>query len=133
MRVEVYFNLHKKLFSVRALEGLNKGKVIDHAHEVHLDCPVFVVQEGGRQRVLKEKRKNVHAFVRGHLINPATYDPTGDGIGYVIPGIQDLVEITYNPYKFETFVGKASTLPVHTAMYAFLSGKQVWTTRDAFC
>ena len=36
IRVEVYWNLHKRLFSVRALEGENKGRVIDHAYGVRL-------------------------------------------------------------------------------------------------
>ena len=31
IRVEVYWNLHKRLFSVRALEGEHKGRVIEHA------------------------------------------------------------------------------------------------------
>lgn len=62
MRVEVYKNLRNGKYSIRS-----KGKVIDHKDVVAIDNPTFVVQPGGRARVLKEKQKNVHAFVRGEL------------------------------------------------------------------
>jgi hypothetical protein len=78
MRVSVYFNLHRRLFSVRAEEGPAAGRVIAHARHVtlggHSGCS-FVVQEGGRQRVLAEGRKNVHAFVRGELEGMRDYTP----------------------------------------------------------
>ena len=67
IRVEVYWNLHKRLFSVRALEGENKGRVIDHAYGVRLSDATFVSQPAGRERVRREGVKNVHAFVRGHM------------------------------------------------------------------
>jgi hypothetical protein len=103
MRVFVYFNLHKLLWSVRALEGPNKGRVIQHAHEVHLvDC-VFRVSEAGRQRVLRERRKNVHAGVVGRLAEAVQVDLTG------------ALRVTYNPYKFHTFVRTDSMEPVREA------------------
>ena len=37
MRVKVYFNLHKKLFSVVAMEGASKGRVIKHVSEIDLE------------------------------------------------------------------------------------------------
>ena len=67
MRVKVYFNLHKKLFSVVALEGDKKGKVIKHTDSIDLSMPIFRVQKAGRERVLKEKKKNVHAYVTGYI------------------------------------------------------------------
>lgn len=115
MRVEVYYNLHKKLFSVRALEGKDKGKVISHAHAIHLDKPKFVVQEGGRQRVIREKRKNVHAFVRGIIIeNPEDCSCLG------------MFEVTYSPYKYNSFVRKEDESPVFAGDYAMLDGKKIW-------
>ena len=63
--VEVYWNLHKLCWSVR-----RQGKVIAHADYVSLrDCKL-VVQPAGRQKVLAEKCKNVHAFVRGFWVDP---------------------------------------------------------------
>lgn len=92
MKVFVYFNLHKKLWSIKALEGERKGKVIGHQHNVVLKRCTFKVSEAGRQRVLREKKKNVHAGIVGHFDVFAT-QPTG----LAIP-------IVYNPYKFKTFV-----------------------------
>ena len=62
MRVEVYFNLHKKVFSVRSVMT---GRVILHTDKVHISNPKFVVRKSGRDKVLRERKKNVHAFVRG--------------------------------------------------------------------
>ena len=82
MRVEVYRNLHKGCFSVRALNGEDKGRVIDHVQSIMLKDATFVVQPAGRDRVLREQRKNVHAFVRGTITDqpikhglPVRYDP----------------------------------------------------------
>jgi hypothetical protein len=99
LRVEVYYNLHKKTFSVRALEGENRGRVIAHTNEVALEDVKFVVRESGRQKVLKEKCKNVHAFVRGNLVN---------GIKFETNGLA-----TYNPYRYSTFVNKETKDPVY--------------------
>ena len=67
MKCDVYFNLHKKLYSIRPCEGPQKGKVIAHCDSVILDSVVFRVSEASRQRVLKTKQKNVHATARGIL------------------------------------------------------------------
>jgi hypothetical protein len=57
---------------------------------VALTNVTFKVSEAGRQRVLQEKRKNVHAGVVGTLV---------DSLGSV--GSE---RVTYNPYKGGTFV-----------------------------
>ena len=61
-KVEVYFNLHKKCWSIR-----QAGKPVVHSDFVEIKQPQFVVQQGGNARVRREKRKNVHAFVRGYI------------------------------------------------------------------
>lgn len=93
MKVYVYFNLHKKLWSIKALEGPKKGLVIGHSEYVHLRDCAPKVSEKGRQRVLKERRKNVHAGITGTLV--ATEFPSGDA------GVYD--EVSYNPYKGPEF------------------------------
>ena len=89
MRVEVYYNLHK-IFSVR-----HKGKVIAWGNRVTIENPEYVVREKGRQKVLKEGRKNVHAFVRGTLSDIDIFNQSA----YQMPK-----EVTYNPYKYDSFV-----------------------------
>lgn len=92
-RVEVYWNLHKLCWSIR-----HKGRIIAHAGEVTLDNVDWVVQPAGRKRVLRERRKNVHAFARGTLV---AYCP----VGQVLPEPdRDWLPARYNPYHYTTFV-----------------------------
>jgi len=65
MKVRVYRNLHKKCLSVQTMT--KKGwRVTKHVQSICLKDVSFKVSEAGRQRVLKEKRKNVHALVEGY-------------------------------------------------------------------
>ena len=93
MRVEVYRNLHKQLWSVRALEGPHRGRVIARCAELVIHGPTFHVQPAGREKVRKTRRKNVHAFVRGELDESIT--PCLPVAGH---------PVTYNPYRHDTFV-----------------------------
>lgn len=108
--VFVYFNLHKKCFSIKALDGANKGKVIAHRNVVMLCSPTFKVSEAGRQRVLKEQRKNVHAGVAGLWCEEAD-------TGYYVGMAQRHGDkVTYNPYKYSTFVTVADEQPVEDGL-----------------
>ena len=95
MLVDVYKNLHKNTWSIR---DRKTGRVVSHQDEVNVLDAKFVVQPAGRQRVLQEGRKNVHAFVRGTL---ATYQEVLDD-----PRTFYLVThhlIRYNPYQADHF------------------------------
>lgn len=94
MKVFVYRNLHKGCYSIKALEGEHKGKVVGWNNSVLLSNATQKVSEAGRQRVLKDKQKNVHAGIVGHYNEPL-YSFKADG-----------EEIYYNPYKVECFVYK---------------------------
>jgi hypothetical protein len=91
--VEVYRNLHKKCWSVR-----QRGKVKLHTDYICLCHAEFKVLQKGRERVLKEKRKNVHAFVKGFLVNPAVINVIDDNDNPV------WTDVTYNPYICGSFV-----------------------------
>ena len=108
--VYVYFNLHKKLWSVKHRKT---KRVMYHTEVVLLyDCK-FKVSQAGRKRVLKEKRKNVHAGVTGEL----------DWIGHkdasfrTPHGFEAPVSVTYDPYKYESFVRKDNLEPVARAIF----------------
>ena len=111
MKVFIYFNLHKKCWSVKALEGENKGKVIQHCDNFELVDVTFKVSQAGRERVLREKRKNVHAGVVGYL-SPIT--------------IQSGEKVTYNPYLYDSFVYSDTKKPINTAKYCFSKGKEIF-------
>jgi len=98
MKVFVYFNLHRKLWSVR---NVKTGRVIDHTDYIVLTDVKFKVSQAGRQRVLREKKKNVHAGVQGYVANDE------DIKSIRILGKQG--SVTYNPYKYDSFVMVAGT------------------------
>lgn len=113
-RVRVYFNLHRKLFSVQ--EKTSKGwRVWLHANQITLENAVFKVSEAGRQRVIREKKKNVHAFVEGSMV-------LHDTVEVINPTIQ----LSYNPYKAGVFVERGSQQPVYGARFAVLKDKQIY-------
>lgn len=103
-RVMVYYNLHKHTFSVAY-----NGRVITHADYVKLSDVEFRVRQGGRQKVLKEKKKNVHSFVIGNLVDYCKYPCEN------LPDEPNNNIVTYNPYKYSTYVMKDTEEPVYTA------------------
>jgi hypothetical protein len=117
MRVFVYFNLHRKCLSVKALEGERKGRVIAHADMVVLDNVTFKVSEAGRQRVIREQRKNVHAGVVGELESM--------GINTTMLNIAEALysPLKYNPYKFDSFVHAVNETPVRNAKRAIIASR----------
>jgi len=114
--VEVYFNLHKKVFSIK---DKKTGLVVAHAPIVNLTHASFIVSEAGRQRVIKEQRKNVHARVVG------TYRPLHDEQGVYFKAPHGMRDAYYNPYKTETFVDKETGTPIHGASNVYCTNKQV--------
>lgn len=112
MKVRVYWNLHKKCWSV---VDLSTGKVVMYCSNVLIKDPEFRVRAGGRARVLEERQKNIHAFVVGELIGADMRDMKPEGI-----------EVTYNPYKYGSFVTKLSEQPVHRANIAYCEHKTVF-------
>ena len=113
MRVEVYYNLHKNVFSVR-----HKGKVIAWGNRVTIENPEYVVREKGRQKVLEEGRKNVHAFVRGTLSDINNFK-----FGKIQQRLSEPREVTYNPYKYDSFVDGSTYHPVKKSKWARLIKK----------
>lgn len=112
MQVKVYFNLHRKVWSV--LTRTPKGwRLAFHERELTLENVTFKVSEAGRQRVLREKRKNVHAFAIGELVEK-------------LPNGFDILmrPVSYNPYKAGTFM--CQDKPVSKCDYAtFGENRQV--------
>ena len=103
-RVKVYYNLHKQTFSVTY-----NNLVIFHADYVKLSDVEFRVRPGGKEKVRKEKSKNVHAFVIGNLVDYCEFPCDNlpeDSLGNVV---------TYNPYKYDSFVYKDTEEPVYHA------------------
>lgn len=106
-RVSVHRNITKNVWSVISRSGDDYGRVVTHTHRIDLAHVEFRVSESGRQRVLQTKQKNVHAQVFGVV-------RTDMFIGDDRP-IYHTSEVTYNPYRFDSFVDVDNGLPVRTA------------------
>lgn len=96
LRVQVYRNLRNGLWSVVALEGPDKGRVIAHKSDFIIEECSYAVQPAGNAKVRRTGRKNVHAFIRGRVPNKT------------VMMLGRSREVTYNPHKHRGFVLKAS-------------------------
>ena len=125
--VQVYRNLNKKLsqlgmgidpaktgdqpvYSVRGNDGLVKKHL---CHFALWDC-TFRVSDKGNERVRGEQRKNVHAYIQGREgWNEAEqrWQHIGPDCNYV----HEAFAITYDPYKYKTFVRVDTGKPIHKA------------------
>lgn len=110
--VFVYKNLHKDCWSVRS----NKTRlVIAHRYNLVLKNCVLRVSEISRQRVIREKRKNVHAGISGFVTTK------GDG---------NWVRIGYNPYKSGYFYVITTGEPVYSAKFVRFVGSEVYAVLE---
>ena len=157
MRREVYRNLRirdETVYSVRKCsDGLVEGHVMTIILDGNTKYPVtFAVGPKGNQRVRDEQRKNVHAVIRGCIVNAVWY--TGDllvdafEMGHAKDACEyhknehmserdgyEWMEVLYNPYKYKTFVTRDSNpfrtgikdvfSPIYTARKVII-GPKVW-------
>ena len=124
MKVSVYRNLHNGLISIKSASS---GLVLGHAESVDISSADFVVNEAGRQRVLKDRQKNVHAYVKGLLLNTIGFKPYKGrslqrctALGAIHSTYKDTI-VSYNPYKAPHFVIKGTSDKVSKASLCTVS------------
>lgn len=118
-RVYVYRNSVRRLWSVKSATSY---RIIASTPVVYLSDCEFRVSAKGRERVRREKVKNVHAGVYGHWINN-WFDKPPEMWRHLWR------QITYNPYENETFIWMDTGEPVLKATHAaFLAMGGVWAT-----
>lgn len=117
---DVYRNLHTRTWSVK---DRATNLVIGHPAEIEAHDVLFAVNLNGLKRVRQEKRKNVHAAVRGwvvHTPEEARHQPPA------FPG-PEWVAVTYNPYLYTSFVRIADNSPIrHARAVRMTADMQVW-------
>lgn len=87
--VRIYRNLHSKDHAHK-YSVMQDGLVIGHTNDLWLKDCKLIVSEAGRNKVLRERKKYVHAFI----------------VGFVFQGISNptaKVKIEYNPYVQSKF------------------------------
>ena len=93
----VYRNLHKGNFSIQSYQQEKRGyRVTDRASIAVFENCSFKIYETGRQKVIREKKKGVHAYVE-----PKSYKHLDERMD-----VSKFREIYYNPYKHDSFVYK---------------------------
>lgn len=106
VRYDVYKNLHNGMWSIRDSES---KLVVGHAKALELVEAELKVSEAGRQRVIRERKKNVHAFIRGIAVNVQGFVPFKDRVLHDNVCIEprernaEWHRVTYNPYTMDTF------------------------------
>lgn len=94
-QVEIYKNLHNGLFSIR-----QNGLVVAHVESFSLIDTSFKVSKAGRQRVIREKKKNVHAFICGKLLDVNNISKDN----HTFEQMAFNNRLSYNPYRAGCFV-----------------------------
>ena len=133
--VDVYRNLHRgdKTDRVYSVRTRHDGLVAKHVRGILLHDVEFFVSAKGNDRVRDEMRKNVHAFVRGKWITYTGHRPVVNMISpqemlkqaktMAVDG--KWVEVTYDPYKYKTFVTVKEKRLIAKSAYCFV-GHRCW-------
>ncbi len=105
--VRVFKNLKHGCYTI-----MQDGRVRASAKQVRLLDVEFRVRESGRLRMVREQRRNVHAFAVGQLSD------------YVHPSESRCLEwlsgrgVYYDPYRYAFFVDRETSVPVESARVA---------------
>lgn len=136
MRVQLYRNLSpqyrgRRAWSIMAHEGSDKGRVIGVVDGAVLRNASFIVREGGRQRVLREKQKNVHAFVQGDLEKTYDLDTLTPAAADALLARGATVRVGYDPYKTATFMREDCWQPITESPLVVAAPKGVYAKLPA--
>jgi hypothetical protein len=106
MKVFAYRNLNRKGV-VWSIKDRSTSRVVDRVHEAYFRDVLLKVSKSGRDRVLREKRKNVHAGVHATRIE-------------ALPDNLLWHRVSYNPYLAGSFLFEDGS-PAIRADYAKLN------------
>ncbi len=134
---KVYRNLNNGKLSIQ-----ENGLVVGHADNIIMLNVVFKVNQIGREKVIKEKKKNVHAFVigeiactegftsfKGRSLKRTNTDKLHNTNRYYRGNV------VYNPFKFDHFKlinDKLGMLTIYTANYLEINKSGIMTVYNTF-
>jgi len=127
MRIRVYKNLHKDTFSIKDWDSKSAtyNKVVGYSQNIALTNATFIVSQKGRERVLRQQVKNVHAYVQGDQL---PYDVRYEWFELDL----NWERVSYNPYKSDTFFTPTfynNQLPITSSAKVLISNNKVFATR----
>ncbi|MEO0986805.1 MAG: hypothetical protein AAFY20_14815 [Cyanobacteria bacterium J06639_14] len=117
-KARIYRNLNNGRMSIQVKTG-KSWKVVGHVLEAVLQDVQFRVSEAGRQRVIRDQCKNVHAWGQGLLLGPAE------------PSIYAPVDLAYNPYVNDSFVQRDSDNIITSCKFLVVRDNRVFVSPDA--
>ncbi|WP_449809731.1 hypothetical protein [Metabacillus arenae] len=105
-RVQVYRNIRKNMFSI--IDKKSKRLII-HCNSILLSSVEFKVSAKGRERVLREKQKRIHAYVEGDFVRCEVNNI-----------ISNVSKVYYNPYFTENFINTETGQSIFNAKKCYL-------------
>lgn len=115
--IRIYRNLNNGTMSIQA--KASGWKVVGHVTNAVVGGIKFKVRECARQQVIREKRKNVHAWGEGILLGQFSESA-------VAP-----IALGYCPYRDETFVQRDTGIPILTCSHLVVRDNLVFVSPDA--
>lgn len=97
----IYKNLHKDTWSL-----MERGIVRAHSDNVVVENAEFRVRPAGRDKVIREQRKTVHAFVVGYPVAVEDSQVAREAVEGIKLALGEPVQVSYNPYRGDTFYRK---------------------------
>lgn len=111
-KVRVYWNLRLHCFSVQTYRpDLGGWRLYYWCDNLALKQCQLKVSQAGRERCLREKRKNVHAYVQGIVTEIPSFK-------------EDWTLIKYNPYECGSFTRHG--IPIHGAYHLYLERGSIY-------
>ena len=89
---------------------MQNGRLKASARQVRLSDVEFRVRESGRERMLRNQRRNIHAYAIGRLLDFVHPDDDRE-----LGGMSGR-SVYYNPYQFAFFADKETQAPVNSAL-----------------
>ncbi len=114
MLVRVYYNIRKKCLSVM---DKSTRRVIKHVQGISLSNVKFIVSKKGVERIRRRRQKAVVAFVEGTV---AAWHANPDCA--TCKAQRDVGIVTFNPYKWDTFIFKQTGVKIDSCDYATIDG-----------
>lgn len=108
----IYWNLHRGCWSIQTRIHGKGWRVTDYAETLSAYNVTFSVSEAGRQRVIAEGRKNVHAYAIARRCTPNRWQR--------VPYTWDPMKISYHPYEAGHFATPSGTA-VHGLNVAYFN------------
>jgi hypothetical protein len=116
-RCRIYRNLNNGTMSLQL--KVKGWYVAGHVTDAIVQDVKFHLSEASRLRVIRDGRKNVHAWGEGLLI--AQFKPE----------IAAPIDLSYNPYEDTTFVERGTKRPIANCQYLVVRDNAVFVSLDA--